>query len=418
MIEPSTLRKWKCEYCTYENYPATKKCTLCRAPKPPQFINEDAPPPEQDIYKLARLVSSPTQETSNENEAGPLSSPTSASSRPDMIGNKWPCQVCTFLNWPKSQKCTQCLTSRPKVVPVVSHSKSQDHMKPLSISVNIESAGTACKNSPRTSPRTSPNSPEQAKALNNDKNKAVAAASKGSKWTCKACTYENWPKTSKCILCGIPKGKTYTAASTSSGSKSPTSDGECSNRSLQKRRSPPASAKFLDSIEIQQLGGATASPNIYQEKQDKNTREERRLRQFRNRLRELDWLWLNACNGVVEGDTHAVEAYLSAGGDSGRQISQDESSFLNRPSAFQLGYTLVHLAIRFQREDMLAVLLTATDVAAKAKKRVPSHISPDLAADILREVAASLRQRKGDFPCLFVTECTTFTLPAGKPKTY
>lgn len=62
--------------------------------------------------------------------------------------------------------------------------------------------------------------------------------------------------------------------------------------------------------------------------------------------------------GVVEGDLAAVEAYKSSGGDIARQLTADEVRLLNRPSAFDVGYTLVHLAIRFQRQDMLAILLT------------------------------------------------------------
>ena len=79
----------------------------------------------------------------------------------------------------------------------------------------------------------------------------------------------------------------------------------------------------------------------------------------------------------MEGDSHAVEAYLAAGGDPARQLTQDECSFLSRPSAFQSGYTLVHLAIRFQREDMLAALLTSADMVTKVRisVRASSYIS-------------------------------------------
>lgn len=61
---------------------------------------------------------------------------------------------------------------------------------------------------------------------------------------------------------------------------------------------------------------------------------------------------------MVEGDLAAVETYKSSGGDIARQLTADEVRLLNRPSAFDGGFTLVHLAIRFQRQDMLAVLLT------------------------------------------------------------
>lgn len=35
--------KWSCEYCTYENFQSSVKCTMCRGSKP--FISED-------IYRL------------------------------------------------------------------------------------------------------------------------------------------------------------------------------------------------------------------------------------------------------------------------------------------------------------------------------------------------------------------------------
>jgi len=77
-----------------------------------------------------------------------------------------------------------------------------------------------------------------------------------------------------------------------------------------------------------------------------NCEYERRLKQIRQRMREADWNWLNACLGVVEGDPNPVEAYLSSGGDPARQLTPSEVTLLNRPSAFDSGHTLVHLAIR------------------------------------------------------------------------
>lgn len=31
--------KWSCEYCTYENFPSSLKCTMCMGQKP--LLNED-----------------------------------------------------------------------------------------------------------------------------------------------------------------------------------------------------------------------------------------------------------------------------------------------------------------------------------------------------------------------------------------
>lgn len=64
-------------------------------------------------------------------------------------------------------------------------------------------------------------------------------------------------------------------------------------------------------------------------------------------MREADWAWLDACMGVVEGNPNPVEAYLSSGGDPTRQLTISEVNLLNRPSAFDVGHTLVHLAIRY-----------------------------------------------------------------------
>lgn len=80
-----------------------------------------------------------------------------------------------------------------------------------------------------------------------------------------------------------------------------------------------------------------------------------------SRINQRFWLtvFFSLCvKAVVEGDLAAVEAYKSSGGDIARQLTSDEVRLLNRPSAFDDGFTLVHLAIRFQRQDMLAVLLT------------------------------------------------------------
>lgn len=73
--------------------------------------------------------------------------------------------------------------------------------------------------------------------------------------------------------------------------------------------------------------------------------------------------------GVVEGDLAAVESYKSSGGDIARQLTADEVRLLNRPSAFDDGFTLVHLAIRFQRQDMLAVLLTEVGEMIPSQKK-------------------------------------------------
>lgn len=55
-----------------------------------------------------------------------------------------------------------------------------------------------------------------------------------------------------------------------------------------------------------------------------------------------------------------------------------------------------------------------TQVSQQAAKCIPAMVCPELTEQIRREVAAALHRRKGEFPCYFFTDITTFTLPAGE----
>ena len=101
-------------------------------------------------------------------------------------------------------------------------------------------------------------------------------------------------------------------------------------------------------------------------------------------------------------------------------------ALLNRTNVYEAGHTLVHLAIRFHREDMLARLLSHFEAAddslpynaanggRRGVKYVPSYVAPDLASAIRRHVSQALRQRKGPFPCFYLAEWATYSLPPGE----
>jgi len=389
-----------------------------------QFIDEDAVPVEQDIYKIAPLICLPDSPSPVGDGRDCLTVDTNevrCSSGTDS-SRKWSCHMCTYLNWPKSVRCTQCSTAKSKQsLPTTAVSCST--AQPLNIDVNLPAAAMS------STTHTSPSSPEAAKATNNDKNRSSAALTMTtaiSKWSCRACTYDNWPRTQRCVLCGLPRGD----RSVSSGTDKESVSQRSVTGSGTKRRSPPTSASSrggnLESIEsLYTSTKALECPSSNQKNEriigtalELNATAGRagaKMRQIRNLLRDIDWLWLTACRGVVEGDVHAVESYLAAGGDPNRQISTEESTLLGRTSAFAPGHSLVHLAVRFRREDMLTTLLDASEVASsKSRKRVPSYAAPDVAAAIVREISSSLRQRKGDFPCYFLMEQSTFALPTGK----
>ncbi|XP_072378198.1 ubiquitin thioesterase trabid [Diabrotica undecimpunctata] len=335
-------KKWSCEYCTYENYPSSIKCTMCRGPKP--FVNED-------IYRLH-------DDTHNTEDKFPSSIESAAGP----IENKSKCTKCSYN---LSGICVNCGGTS------VSSQTLHEHIQPLRISQNSDLAQSLS--------RSRNNSPPA--SVTNIEN---ARRSSQSKWICSLCTYENWPKSIKCAMCGSGNQR-----SQASSLIIPSPDQIAEPDRNQDDR-------FKDYI----LDSAT-SPN--------NLENDRKLRHVR---RNADWRWLNACMGVIDGDPNPVEAYLSSGGDPARTLTAAEVAMLNRSSAFDVGHTLVHLAIRFQREDLLAVLLSQIEGSGSGVKRVPSYVAPDIAADIRRHFASTIRSRKGNFPCNFVTEFPTFTLPA------
>lgn len=61
--------------------------------------------------------------------------------------------------------------------------------------------------------------------------------------------------------------------------------------------------------------------------------------------------------GILEDNIEPVDRYLACGGSIARPMTADEVRLLNRPSAFDVGHTLVHLAVRFQRRNILALIL-------------------------------------------------------------
>ncbi|KAK9878143.1 hypothetical protein WA026_021158 [Henosepilachna vigintioctopunctata] len=280
---------------------------------------------------------------------------------------KWQCQTCTFINPSKEQICGQC----GALVGNITASNLHEHIQPLKITQHSDLAQSLSQ--PRN------NSPPS--SLTNVENTRRMTL---EKWSCMVCTYENWPRANKCSMCGFVPNNS---------------------------QRPPSSSRIMSpsnhNVNLENQDDLyRSSANIMDEN---NCDAERKLRALR---RNADWNWLNACIGVIEGNPIPVEQYLSSGGDPARTLTASEVAILNRSSAFDVGHTLVHLAIRFQREDLLAVLLSQIEGSGSGVKRVPSYVAPDIAADIRRYFASTIRHRKGNFPCSFVTDFPTFALPA------
>ncbi len=299
---------------------------------------------------------------------------------------KWSCVMCTYLNWPRSLKCVQCQAPRkPAAAAAGGVGAAAGIQQGSGVGRRHQRNPGSSTTSPRSSPpgsltyhqanqamdgirisggsRNNSNSEAAASDWNAEANRrntaspansaavggagcsssgiaidssvAVAAAAGlstspssnscsggGGKWSCSVCTYDNWPRSKTCVLCGtrqppaISDHRNHQIRASNRDSPSPPAAAAASlspdNNQLlhqqqqQRHRSfSPAAASSSSSCSAE--GAAAASNNNYD--------YERRLRQLRRRMRESDWTWLTACMGVVEGDANPVEAYLSGGGD-------------------------------------------------------------------------------------------------------
>lgn len=315
------------------------------------------------------------------------------------VGTKWSCVACTYLNWPHDTCCLQCETRRRRPSPTGaagaagSHSPSpssgaaggvatlHEALAPLSIGApsvdsvcgrrRLSLAAARCVSpSPRSSTRRQESPPHH--------------------WVCMSCTCDNLSTTRHCVMCGQRRG--------------------CDPSATEFNSDAAGAAGITTSLTprhhyLQQLPHVSAVLTNYE--------VERRLRRARRRhRRDADWAWLNACVAAVEGQLQPVRNYLSTGGDPTRQLNKTEVALLNRPSVFESGLTLVHLALRFCQDHVVdAVLSTISPADTGVVKRVPCYVVPDLAQAIRRSVTNSLRQRRAHFACHFLSDLHWFALP-------
>ncbi|CAG4970557.1 unnamed protein product [Colias eurytheme] len=268
---------------------------------------------------------------------------------------KWQCEICTYENFPLSRKCTMCRAAKPCLGEDIF--KLQDGASALPTQDICGAEMVA----------------ERLKPLRISSPQGHASASSINKWPCATCTYENWPRSQKCAMCGA---------------------------------APPRGHDTPRLMHPTGINDICNSQNTSVHEVEPNGRRSKR------RNNNPDWIWLQACLGVVEGDSRCVDAYLAAGGSPARALTAPEVALLNRASAFDAGHTLVHLAIRFQRQEILSTLLSQISGGGPGLKRSPSYVAPDLASAIRRHVASCIRHKKGNFPCRYVNEFCTFSLPA------
>jgi len=166
--------KWICEYCTYENFPSAQKCTMCRGAKP--LITED-------IYKLRKdshqtpdsKVVPPTSDVVVDVDDNDDSQQLSAGSvKSNQACSSWRCDVCKHVNSLDVKECERCSSNSR-----YNEAALQDRLCSLAIGEN-----------------------EVISAATNDQRCHL-----NQKWSCSVCTYENWPKAVKCIMCMTVRGR-------------------------------------------------------------------------------------------------------------------------------------------------------------------------------------------------------------------
>ena len=222
--------KWSCSMCTYDNYLASNKCSVCLHPRGSEFIKfppSSSEKPNHDVESTS--VSKPYSDfiicppsCSSKSDEKSKSVPSAALSydsrqEKNLLKNEdevthnllpitestplpWTCATCTFLNFKNTTMCSQCHSS-----------------KVGSKEASLIESQEACF------------------SKSND-DKIV-------KWICKVCTYENWNASKKCVLCLNERGAVTNSLSSSEIN---------SHKQLSKREntsSPSSSRSSVDSVD-------------------------------------------------------------------------------------------------------------------------------------------------------------------------
>ena len=255
------LQKWPCPSCTYTNWSSSIKCVLCGCSRPNELTSRSSVvkyrPPVPGWSKLAHSQGSggaclPTDiicaDFSNIQQTPSI---TMDLQPPNHLHNhnkgsghgvkcktkgKWTCASCTFSNWPNAGQCTMCGSPRSRmglrhVDPIISAGgrRGEVSRSPL-LSESIlnyasgvgGAVGGASYHGGSSDERAPPSSsqdllliqPVASKSKQNSRNGKRTSSQQQAdntnvkKWKCQQCTYENWPRAVKCIMCQSPRRRT------------------------------------------------------------------------------------------------------------------------------------------------------------------------------------------------------------------
>ncbi|KAL7064579.1 hypothetical protein AAHC03_04677 [Spirometra sp. Aus1] len=384
--------------CTYANWPKSRKCTLCSSPK-------DLPRIEDEMKRLD-VSASPTP--SEDHQSG------------------WACSRCTFINRFNLEKCLQCDSAR-------------------SLDVTGRTAASACVQESLLS---------------------------SIKWRCNVCTYENWPKSRKCVMCyasfpltshlAMEEPQTTALSDQGLGGLAPT-DSLVSFKPTQSVSASHPDILWLDACKAVVVGDVGNFEKYLRSVEDSDRRLTKRECHMLDR-------WFAQ---QLPADRPIVTAPEAVGTSSrivpmshnvSEPVDVSRSSREQRPaftSPFRPGHTLLDIARAYRRSNFVDILRrerecgelgcsmdpdplslqscfpfnSSVEAAAAAtagsfespppsphgadlrahrffSKRSFCQTSPYLAKELRRILASGIRQRKGEFPCDYMSEWGTFFLPA------
>lgn len=339
--------KWVCPQCTYSNWLTSPFCILCRCQKPPEIIPKTSASrsraqnqgtsgrvkPPHNRYSSGEASSCSPHIILEDSAAAWCASSVACGS------DKWICHSCTYANWPNASRCVMCKVPRAQV-------ECQRSEQTHGCTSNAGAVGG------KDAPSQTALQPAQVKGGTCKKYYKAVDNSPHQKWRCPKCTYDNWSSAAKCAMCQSSKVRTPSpplvehhptdrlatkldGVLPSDNSTSFHQKNANAAAALICAQSPtPSNRHTVVTIDGPEQGALKPSSN--------------EIHQIRNRLSSDDWLFLNACVGVVTNDYGPVKKYLRSGaGDKARQLTRDECVVLNNPSKFNVGSTLVQLAIRY-----------------------------------------------------------------------
>lgn len=236
---------WSCEQCSTINRASASKCSSCGTVKNCELSRKSPGSCVGRKYRSRPAIV--TQHISAYTTI--IDDSVTQDNRQLESATKWTCISCSYKNWPNATKCVMC-------------------------------------NKRRNSANLSRSTEDVIGAVGGPANIEQSICEEQSKWKCSRCTYENWPRSSKCTICrsSKPTSPPLTPLISAVASEEGSSLSQCS-------------------VDINELQTKVQLLSI----SDK-------FKQIRNKMNETDWLFLNACVGVVNNDFSAVQPYIQATG--------------------------------------------------------------------------------------------------------